>query len=168
MNIFNQTVFSGHLTKLQTCAEKFALLVTRLLLFDSTWTACTNNEGIKVQLPLPGCLLKGWMFVSDLGVNSDKFISHSGSAHTQRARVVWGEGLAACTGGRNQLWILIWDILDVCLSIKSRGGWVLGDFSPHSETMVTMHRVSTLTGEKGRQRGGRAVPRVASGLQTSL
>lgn len=32
------------------------------------------------------------MFVSDLGVNSDKFISHSGSAYTQKARVVWGEG----------------------------------------------------------------------------
>lgn len=105
MNIFNQTVFSGHLTKPRTCAEKFALLKIGLLLFYCTWAECTNNERIKVVLPLPGCLLKGWIFVSDLGVNSDKFISHSGFAHTQRAGVVWGEGLAACTGGQNQLWI---------------------------------------------------------------
>lgn len=64
MNVCNQTVFSGHLTKPQTCAEKFARLVIRLLLFNSTWTECTN-KGELVLLPLPGCLLKGWMLVSN-------------------------------------------------------------------------------------------------------
>lgn len=33
MNAFNQMVFSGHLTKPRSCAEKFALLEIRLLLF---------------------------------------------------------------------------------------------------------------------------------------
>lgn len=54
MNIFNQMVFSGHLTKPQICAEKFALLEIRLLLCISSWTECINNEGIKILLPLPG------------------------------------------------------------------------------------------------------------------
>lgn len=53
----------------------------------------------------------------------------------------------------------------MCVSIKSGGGWVGGDFSPHSEIVVAMHRVSTLTGDKGAQRGARAAPQIAAGLQ---